>query len=132
MFGMVYNVHVPAGGEGFLGFATSERWSTTDVKHLASTAVAEMVTPPSISSPHHGATIHGHPTTVKGSLRAGANGLPTTVSVNGHAAHITKTSSTTATYAVTFSESTGKHIITVTATDSVGNSAKSSTSVKNV
>jgi hypothetical protein len=131
LFGMAYSVKVPAGGLGFLGFATSERWSTTDVKPLASMAAAEMVTPPSIGSPHHGATIHGHLTAVNGSLSAGANGLPTTVSVNGHAAHITKTSSTTAKYKVTFSESTGKHTITVTATDSVGNSAKSSTSVKN-
>jgi hypothetical protein len=69
---------------------------------------------------------------VKGSLTAGANGLPTTVSVNGHAAHITKTSPTTATYKVTFSESTGKHTITVRATDSVGNSATASVSVTNV
>ena len=131
-FGMAYSVAVPAGGTGFLGFATSERWSTADVKQLASMAAAEMVTPPSITSPHDGATIHGHPTTVKGSLSAGANGLPTTVSVNGHAAAITKTSSTTATFTVTFSESTGTHTITVTATDSVGNSATASTSVTNV
>jgi hypothetical protein len=40
------------GGTGFLGFATSERWSTTDVKDLAKTAVAEMVTKPSVTSPH--------------------------------------------------------------------------------
>lgn len=131
-FGMAYSVKVPAGGKGFLGFAISERWSTTDVKHLASMAAAEMVNPPSISSPHHGATIHGNSTKVKGSLRAGANGLPTKVSVNGHRAHITKTSSTTASYTVTFSESTGKHTITVRATDAAGNSARSSTSVKNV
>jgi hypothetical protein len=131
-FGMAYSVKVPAGGKGFLGFAVSERWSTSDVKQLASTAVADMVNPPSISSPHHRATIHGHSTTVKGSLSAGANGLPTKVSVNGNPAHITRTGSTTATYTVTFSESTGKHTLTVTATDSVGNSARSSTSVKNV
>ncbi len=131
-FGMAFSVGVPASGKGFLGFATSERWSTTDVKHLAAMAVAEMVTPPSIGSPHRGAIIHGQSTTVKGSLTAGANGLPTKVSVNGHQAHITKTSSSTATYKVTFTESIGTHTITVTATDSVGNSAKSSTSVKNV
>jgi hypothetical protein len=131
-FGMAYSVKVPAGGEGFLGFATSERWSTSDVEHLASMAVAEMVNPPSITSPHHGATIHGRSTTVKGSLSAGANGLPTKVSVNGHSAQITRSSSTEAKYTVAFSESTGKHTITVRATDSVGNSAKSSTSVKNV
>ncbi len=83
-FGMAFSVKVPAGGTGFLGFATSERWSTTDVKPLASLAVADMVKPPSISSPHRGATIHGHSTTVTGSLSVGANGLPTAVSVNGH------------------------------------------------
>ena len=131
-FGMAYTVHVPARGKGFLGFATSERWSTADVKHLASMAAAEMVSAPSIGSPHRGATIHGHSTTVKGSLRAGGNGLPTKVSVNGHPAHITRTGSTSATYSVTFSESIGKHTITVRATDAVGNSAKSSVRVKNV
>jgi hypothetical protein len=131
-FGMAYRVKIPARGTGFLGFATSERWSTSDVKALASMAVAEMVDRPSISSPHHGARIHGNSTTVKGSLTAGANGLPTRVSVNGHPAQITKTGLTTATYSVTFSESTGKHTITVLATDSVGNSASSTISVKNV
>jgi len=131
-FGMSFSVGVPASGTGFLGFATSERWSTTDVKHLAAMAVADMVTPPSIRSPHRGATIHGRSTSVKGSLTAGANGLPTKVIVNGHRAHITRTSSSTATYRVTFSESLGRHTITVRATDSVGNSAKSSTSVRNV
>jgi len=131
-FGMAYSVHVPAGGTGFLGFAISERWSTADVEPLAASAAAEMVERPSIASPHHGATISGASTTVKGGLRAGANGLPVRVSVNGHPAHITRTSPTTATYAVTFSESTGKHTITVTATDSVGNAARSSTTVKNV
>jgi hypothetical protein len=131
-FGMAYRVKVPAGGKGFVGFATSERWLTSDVKHLASIAVAEMVSRPSITSPHRGARIHGNSTTVKGALSAGANGLPTQVSVNGHRAQITKTGATTATYSVTFSESTGKHTITVRATDSVGNSARSTTSVNNV
>jgi hypothetical protein len=51
-FGMAFSVKVPADGTGFLGFATSERWSTTDVKDLAKTAVAEMVTKPSVTSPH--------------------------------------------------------------------------------
>jgi hypothetical protein len=105
---------------------------TSDVKHLGSMAVAEMVDRPSITSPHHGARIHGNSTTVKGSLSAGANGLPTKVNVNGHPAHIADTGPATATYSVTFSESTGKHTITVRATDSVGNSARSTTSVNNV
>jgi hypothetical protein len=45
-FGMAYRVNVPAGGKGLLGFATSERWSTADVKHLAALAVGDLAKRP--------------------------------------------------------------------------------------
>lgn len=130
-FGMAYSVHVPAGGKGFLGFSNSERWLTADAKKLAALAIADMTVVPSITSPHSGATISGTSTTVKGALRAGANGLPASVKVNGHAAHITRTSATTATYRVTFTESIGKHTLRAVATDSVGNTASRSITVHN-
>jgi hypothetical protein len=131
-FQMQYALTVPAGRPAFIGFAISERWTTAEVKPLAALGVRDFVVKPSITSPHRGATIHGTATTVKGSLTAGANGLPTTVRVNGHAASITATSATHATYKVTFHESAGKHTIKVVATDAVGNTASASTSVKNV
>jgi hypothetical protein len=102
-----------------------------DVKLLAAAGAADFMIKPVITSPHRGAKIHGGSTTVKGSLRAGANGLPTVVRVNGHKATITATSATHATYKVTFHGSAGKHTIKVVASDAVGNSASASTSVKN-
>jgi hypothetical protein len=131
-FQMQYALSVPAGRTAFIGFAIGERWTTAEVKPLAAAGVADFVLKPSITSPQHGATIHGTSTTVKGSLAAGANGLPTSVRVNGHAASITATTTTHATYKVTFLEAVGTHTIKVVATDAVGNSASSSTSVKNV
>jgi hypothetical protein len=130
-FGMSFSVAVPAGGKGFLGFGSSERWQTTDAKQLAALAVRDMTRPPSITSPHNGATINGTSTTVKGKLRAGANGLPTSVKVNGHRATVTRTSATTATYKVKFSESLGTHRLAVVAKDVVGNAASASIKVKN-
>ena len=69
---------------------------------------------------------------MKGSVTLGANGLPTTVSVNGHAAHLTPLTSTKESYSVTFTESLGKHQIKVVARDSVGNTASRTITVKNV
>jgi hypothetical protein len=131
-FQMQYALNIAAKRPAFIGFAISERWRTADVKRLAAAGAADFVVKPVITSPHHGATIHGTSITVKGSLTAGANGLPTKVRVNGHAASITATSATHASYKVTFATSTGKHKIKVVATDAVGNSAASSTSVNGI
>ena len=95
-------------------------------------AVSEMVDPPVISSPRGGAVIHRHQTAVEGSVALGANGLPTSVKVSGHAARLTKVSATKATYKVSFNESFGKHTITVTAKDVAENTNSKSIKVKNV
>jgi hypothetical protein len=129
---MQYALKVPAGRSAFIGFAISERWTTAEVKPLAAAGAADFVVKPTISSPHRGAKLHGRFTTVKGSLTAGANGLPTKVTVNGHAAKITARNTTHATYQVRFHESAGRHAIKVVATDAVGNSASAATLVKNV
>lgn len=128
---MPYALTVPAGGAAHLGFAISEHVLTKDTKALAAVAVGEMVRPPTISSPRNGATIHGHATTVKGTVRAGANGLPTSVKVNGHAAHLTTVSATEKAYTVTFDESFARHTITVTARDAAGNTRSRSITVRN-
>ena len=130
-FGMAYRLAVPGGGVAFLGFGYSERWSTVDAKTLATLAVRDMVVAPTITSPHQGATVHGRSTTVKGVLKAGANGLPTSVNVNGHAAKIIRTGSASATYRVTFKEALGRHRIKVVARDSVGTKASASIRVTN-
>jgi hypothetical protein len=69
---------------------------------------------------------------VKGAVTLGANGLPTSVVVNGHAAHLTKVTATKATYSATFNETFGTHTINVTAKDSAGNTKSKSITIKNV
>ncbi|MFL5798587.1 MAG: hypothetical protein ACJ77A_11730 [Actinomycetota bacterium] len=131
-FAMPYSVSLPAGGAGYVGFAYSNHVATTDTRKLAGVAVAEVVSTPTINSPADGATITGHTTTVKGSVTLGANGLPTSVSVSGHAAHLTKVNASRETYSVTFTETFGQHTITVTAKDPAGNARSKSITIKNV
>jgi hypothetical protein len=130
-FALPYQLNVPAHGAAYLGFAHSEHLIVKDTSTLANVAVTEMVNPPTIVSPANGAVVHGRSTTVKGSVTLGANGLPTSVSVSGHAARLTKLSPTTATYAATFNEPFGKHKITVTARNVAGNTKRKSITVTN-
>jgi hypothetical protein len=132
LFGMPYALNVSAHGRADLGFGYSGAPTTLAAKKLAGLAQNEMMAVPTIASPANGAHVQGTSTTVKGSVRIGANGLPTAVTVNGHAAHLSTVSATKATYAVTFSESLGTHTIKVVARDSAGNTAARSISVKNV
>jgi hypothetical protein len=131
LYGLRYALSVPANGKAFLGFALSESIATSATQALGALAVADMVNVPAITSPLANASVPTQSTTVKGSVTAGANGLPTSVLVNGHAATIHKTSATAATYAVTFSEAWGKHTITVVAKDVVGNTRSKAITVTN-
>jgi hypothetical protein len=130
-FVMPYTVSVPAGRSGYLGFAVSQAITTSGTTSVAALATREMVATPSVSSPKPGAVIHGHTTTVKGSVFLGANGLPTSVKVNGNAAKLTRVSATRETYVVTFSESYARHTITVVARDIAGNTRSKSIHVTN-
>lgn len=130
-FVMPYRLTVHASGETFLGFADSEGVLTSDVTKLASAAAGAMVAKPIISSPHNGATVHGRTTKVKGKVDAGANGLPTKVTVNGHKARLGATSLVHGAWSVKFSEAPGTHTLTVVATDRAGNTASSSVKIRN-
>lgn len=133
LFAMPYSLHTAANGTARIGFAFSGRLLTADAVNLAKLGVADMIGAPKITSPANGATIHGKSTTVKGSVGLGANGLPSSVTVAGHAATLhVNAAKTSATFAVTFSESFGTHKIVVTAKDSAGNTASRSITVKNV
>jgi hypothetical protein len=91
-----------------------------------------MMSTPTITSPANHAHLHGHSITVKGSVTRGANGLPTSVSVNGHAATLTVVSASKATYKVTFSLPFGTHTITARATDIAHNTRARSISIRNM
>jgi hypothetical protein len=132
-YAMPYSLSIPAHRARYLGFAYSGELRTIDTKHLAALALADMMNAPAIGSPASGSHITGHKTTVKGSVRLGANGLPTKVAVNGHTASLNVNSKQTeATYSATFSEPFGKHTIKVVASDSAGNTRSASIKVKNV
>jgi hypothetical protein len=128
---MTYNLPVPAHSAAYLGFAYSQNTQVSSVQSLARAAQTDMMPNPRITSPANGAHLAGTSTTVKGTLAIGANGLPKSVKVNGHNATITRTSSTTAKFAVTFSESAGSHKITAVATDNGGNVRSTHISVTN-
>jgi hypothetical protein len=130
-FAMPYSLTVPAGGTAYVGFASSEGNTTAEAKKVAALATGEVVVAPTITSPKSGATITGHRTTVKGRIVLGANGMPTSVTVNGHAATLTKVNATTDSYVATFSESFGKHKLTVTAKDVAGNTKSATRTVTN-
>jgi len=131
LFGMSYALSLPANGRASLGFAYSENLTTAGASSLAAAAVTEMMVAPSITSPKNRAVIIGRRTTVKGYVTAGANGVPTRVLVNGHAATLTRVSATTSSYRVTFNESYGYHTLRATAYDVAGNAASRSIRVRN-
>ena len=131
LFATPFALRVPADGNAYLGFALSDENRTSDVKPLAASATDEMMNPPTITSPANHAHLRGHSITVKGRLTRGANGLPTSVSVNGHAAKLKVVSAARATYKVTLSMPFGTHKITATATDIAHNTRVRSIHIQN-
>jgi hypothetical protein len=131
-FEMTFPLTVPKGGVAQIGFADSEAVTTAAAKGLAAQGVADMMPNPRITAPDNHSVIKGKRTTVKGKVRAGANGLPVSVRVNGHAATLTRTGATTARFKVTFKESLGKHVLTAVARDAGGNRRSTSVTVRNI
>jgi hypothetical protein len=132
VFDMSYRLRVPKGGSVHLGFTDSDGVLTSQAVALGHRAEQDMMQAPRITSPDGGSVIHGRTTTVKGFVTAGANGLPTSVMVNGHAAKLRPSKSgSKATFAVTFDESLGKHTLTAVAKDAGGNKRSTSITIRN-
>jgi hypothetical protein len=131
VFGLRYSLPVHKSGATRLGFTDSHATLTSAATRLGRGAVAAMMPNPSIASPAKKAVLTGKKTVVKGVVRAGVNGLPVSVMVNGHPATITPTSAGRATYKVVFDESLGKHTLTARARDAGGNTRKTSITVRN-
>jgi hypothetical protein len=123
-----FALRVPAHGAEYLGLVVTENNLTASTKALAASAVAAMVSAPVVTSPHNKATVHAHRVTVKGSVALGANGLPVSVTVNGHKAHLARTASKV-TFSAAVSVPLGRHTVTVTATDAAGNARTTKVSV---
>jgi hypothetical protein len=122
-----YSLTVPAHGTNYIRFTVTEGATIADVKKSSGKAEAAEVRSPKIGSPSDGATVSGHSIDVKGSVSVGANGLPTSVEVDGHKASLKSNGD----FSVKLSEPFGKHTLTATATDSAGNTASRSVKVKN-
>jgi hypothetical protein len=131
-FAMSYRLSVPKNGTTQLGFTDSDAGPTGRAVALGTKAEADMMPAPRITSPAKGAVIQGRATIVKGVVRSGANGLPTSVTVNGHVAKAKPNKSgSRATFTVTFGESIGRHTLRAVATDADGNRRSTSLKVAN-
>ena len=131
VFAMGYRLHVPGNGTARLGFTDSEAVRTSAAAQAGRRAAAAMMPTPRITVPGKGAVITGRKTVVRGTVRAGANGLPVSVTVNGHAATLTPKGARRATYRVVFKESLGRHRLTAVARDAGGNVRSTSITVRN-
>jgi hypothetical protein len=133
VFGIPFagGVTVPKNGVGHLRLVLSQSVLTSRARALATAAEQSMVAAPHVTSPTAG-VVKGRSTTVKGVVKAGANGLPTSVTVNGHAAKLKPTTSgSKATFSVTFTESLGRHTLKVVAEDLSGNTRTTKVAVRN-
>lgn len=127
----LHTLTVPSKGTVRLGYAVSEATTTAQARTLAHHAERAMLPAPRIATPADGAVVSGRSTTVSGTVRAGADGLPTSVTVDGHRATLVARSATRATFRVTFLESLGTHTLTAVARDAGGNARSSSVTVRN-
>jgi hypothetical protein len=131
-FALDYRLTVPRKGGVHLGFADSDSPLTSRSAALGRRGEADMMSSPRIASPTKGAGIKGRTTKVTGVVKAGANGLPTSVRVNGHAAKLKPSKSgARARFTVTFTEPLGKHTLKAVAKDAVGNKRSSTVEVTN-
>ena len=131
-FELDYRLTVPTRGSADLGFGDSIAVRTTRALSLGAKAERDMMPAPRITAPTAGSTVKGTKTKVTGVVTSGANGLPASVTVNGHAAKLKPNKrGSKATYTVTFSEAPGKHTITAVARDGFGNKRSTSVTVRN-
>jgi hypothetical protein len=124
---MNYSLPVPAHGTNYIRFTVGEGSTVADATKLGNTAVAATVHAPKIGSPNDGTSVKGHSIKVSGTVSVGANGLPTSVEVDGHKA----TLSPSGKFSIKLTEPFGKHTLTAKATDTAGNTASTSIKVKN-
>jgi hypothetical protein len=131
VFGVSYSLKVPKDGEVRLGFTDDQSALTSSTRAAGRRAVASTMPSPVIRAPGRNAVVSGAKTVVKGVVRAGVNGLPVAVSVNGHPATLSAAGAGEATYKAVLHEPPGKHTITVRARDAGGNTRSTSITVRN-
>jgi hypothetical protein len=99
-----------------------ERVSTAVVQAQAARALAALVAAPQITAPLAGARLRSRSITVRGSVAAGANGLPSRVTVNGVPATLAAIGPASARFSARVTVAgAGRHRLTVRASDVAGN-----------
>jgi hypothetical protein len=68
---------------------------------------------------------------VKGVVTAGANGLPVSVTVDGHRATLASRTDSSGTFRVVLDQPVGRHTVTATARDAGGNVRSASITMRN-
>jgi hypothetical protein len=131
VFSMSYRLKVPADGATRLGFTDSQAVRTADARRMGRTAAAAMMPAPRITSPKKGAVVDGRRTVVKGVVTAGANGLPVSVTVDGHRATLASRTDSSGTFRVVLDQPVGRHTVTATARDAGGNVRSASITMRN-
>ncbi len=87
-FELHYTRTIPAGGSVSIGQSFATAFALANVEALARQAKSDFSPTVAISSPTAGSTTTSSSVTVSGTVGAGANGLPGTVSVNGVSAAV--------------------------------------------
>lgn len=127
-FELHYLRTIPAGGSVKIGQAFSTAFSISEVRADAQHAQAELSPKLSIASPAAGATLSTPTATATGTVTAGGNDLPSTVSVNGQTVPVAPSGAWTAQVPL----AVGANTITATTTDEFGLSASSQTTLNYV
>jgi hypothetical protein len=115
-FELHYTRTVPAGGSVSIGQSFATAFALANVEALARQARSDFSPTVAISTPASGSTSTSSTVTVKGTVGAGANGLPSTVSVNGVSAAVSAEGAWSAQVPLTV----GANTITATTTDQYG------------
>jgi len=124
-FELHYLRTIPAGGSVRIGQAFSTAFSMSEVRADAQQAQVELSPRISIASPLAGATLSTPTATVTGTVTAGGNDLPSTVSVNGQSVPVAANGAWTAQVPLAL----GANTVTATTTDAFGLGASSQTTL---
>jgi hypothetical protein len=115
-FELHYTRTVPAGGSVSIGQSFATAFALANVESLARQAKSDFSPTVAISTPTSGSTSTSSSVTVSGTVGAGANGLPATVSVNGVSAAV----GAAGTWSAQVPLVVGANTITATTTDQYG------------
>jgi Glucodextranase, domain B len=124
-FELHYVRTIPAGGSVTISQAFATAFLLGEAETLGQRALASFAPTVAISSPTTGSTVSSPSVTVSGSVGAGGNGLPATISVNGQTVPVAASGAWSAAVPLV----AGANTITATTTDAYGLQGSAQTTV---